>query len=237
MKINAKLLPMKLHYFFLFGGTAPLLPYLPVYINQNLHISYKGVGFIYTLLPFFGLIVKAASGALSDWLHIHRTVFLSSIVLCGTSFFCIFFTPPMPYHPNTESGHIQFDCSAPSSYLRHSLHGQKCWDGFKKNGTTTCELNCESDLISTREMCQLWNVPPSQCSENGLNFTSYSYLDKVVEDQIEMFLPVSNLTIMSTEVVNPILSPSHSTNCSVKCDMRGDDLYRRSEQDFHLQVQ
>ena len=45
-KINSKLLPIKAHYFLIFAGTAPIVPFLPIYAKQ-LGFDSVGVGIIY----------------------------------------------------------------------------------------------------------------------------------------------------------------------------------------------
>ena len=67
-------------------GIAPVLPFLPVYARQ-LGISSIGIGLIYTVLPFIGLFAKTLSGSIADWLRIHRAIFLTAIIVCGSGFF------------------------------------------------------------------------------------------------------------------------------------------------------
>jgi hypothetical protein len=81
LKVNKKLLPIKAHYFLFnagkldlillcivgifhydfnrlfYIGTAPLMPYIPTYARQ-LGVPSSGVGIMYTIFPFVGLIAK-----------------------------------------------------------------------------------------------------------------------------------------------------------------------------------
>ncbi|KAB7496229.1 hypothetical protein Anas_04057 [Armadillidium nasatum] len=223
MKINYALLPMKLHYLFMYGATAPLIPYLPVYAHEKLHMSYKGIGLIYTLLPFFGFIAKTVSGTLADIFKAHRTIFLSSIIVMGLSFFSLCFSPTMPTKPNLDPAKIQFDCTSPHSYLRHEISKRKC-SSLKElkssNETAHCEVSCILDSGFIKEFCKYWNISSTQCTDNTSPITLLveTNLNHLLNDTIEVFFPLNSLSFDNTKILNPICDSSVRENCTMKCD-------------------
>lgn len=85
LKINRRLLPIKLHYFLYNAGificcnnnnnnkynkikntgTAPVVPFLSTYARQ-LGFSSVTVGLVYTIVPIFGMVAKPTLGAIAD---------------------------------------------------------------------------------------------------------------------------------------------------------------------------
>lgn len=220
MKVNMKLLPIKAHYFLIFAGTAPILPFLPVYARQQ-GISPAGIGLMYTVLPFVGLIVKTASGALSDWLRIHRSMFLSSIVICALGFFSIYFTPAVPQNPNHNLAHVKFHCNDSTSVFKYCFSKNKCGqndflNNISDNYTTTCQVQCDSD-DGNIDICKAWNAS-STCQDTKLNFTASTNLLDTDQEHLCTFFPVSNITITGKEVSDPTCPAQTTINCTLLCD-------------------
>lgn len=63
----------------MFVGLAPLMPFIPTYARQ-LGVSQVGVGVMYTVLPFIGLLFKPLCGAIADKFKIGKIIFLVSIL-------------------------------------------------------------------------------------------------------------------------------------------------------------
>ncbi|XP_063608219.1 major facilitator superfamily domain-containing protein 6-like [Penaeus indicus] len=222
MKINMKLLPMKAHYFLMFAGTAPVLPFLPVYARQQ-GISPAGIGLIYTILPFVGLFAKAASGALADLLRIHRGVFLSAIAVCTLGFFSVYFTPPIPQTPNKVPAKVTLDCSSPSTYIKFCSSKEKCRqndfiNGIKDNYTTTCKVDCAGDDTETiKSVCTAWNLS-SSCEDSELNFTATTNLFHNEQVHPCTFFPIANITAGGMELADPTCPDLTSLNCTLVCN-------------------
>lgn len=66
---------MKAHYFLFNAGSAPIVPFLPVYARQ-LGLSSFAVGTIYTVLPIFGMLSKPMFGAVADYFKQQKSLFL-----------------------------------------------------------------------------------------------------------------------------------------------------------------
>ncbi|KAK4315572.1 hypothetical protein Pmani_013213 [Petrolisthes manimaculis] len=227
MKINMKLLPIKAHYFLVFAGTAPVLPFLPVYAWQQ-GISPAGIGLIYTVLPCVGLFSKTIFGVLSDWLHIHRAVFLSSILICALGFFSVYFTPVLPLKPNPNPGaKVELDCTSELTTLSHCFSKLRCGqndfiNSITTNTTTTCQVTCKLSANTTEEVCPLWNV---SCPSDTLNFnTTMNLMETNVGDLCTAF-PLHNVTIAQSEVLVPTCPAPVSLNCTSICDNTGLMMY------------
>nr|XP_053638026.1 major facilitator superfamily domain-containing protein 6-like isoform X1 [Cherax quadricarinatus] len=220
MKINMKILPIKAHYFLIFAGTAPVLPFLPVYGRQQ-GISPAGIGLIYTILPFVGLIVKTASGALSDWLRIHRGMFLSSIVVCLIGFFSIYFVPAVPQNSNQELAHVKLDCTQSATFFKYCFSKDKCGqndflDRISGNYTSTCEVRCHSDEEDIKNICNAWNLS-SVCQEGELNFTASSTLSDYSLEHLCTFFPILEIAVTGEEVSDPTCPAQTTINCTLLC--------------------
>ncbi|XP_063602936.1 uncharacterized protein LOC134778930 [Penaeus indicus] len=90
--IDWKMFPMKLHYILRYAGTGPLMPFLPVIARQK-GVSDHVVGIIWTVMPFFSLVVKTSAGALADYLRAHRAVFLASLIIMTAALTGIYWSP------------------------------------------------------------------------------------------------------------------------------------------------
>uniref|UniRef100_A0A0A9XIF4 Major facilitator superfamily domain-containing protein 6 n=1 Tax=Lygus hesperus TaxID=30085 RepID=A0A0A9XIF4_LYGHE len=101
MKFNKRLLPIKAHYFFQNGGSAPIAPFLSV-IGKDLGFSATIVGLVLTAIPLTSLLVKPVVGALADKFRIHKTIFISLIVANVFFFFCIQWLPSLPIDHSVE---------------------------------------------------------------------------------------------------------------------------------------
>ncbi|KAB7502225.1 hypothetical protein Anas_13782, partial [Armadillidium nasatum] len=203
--INYKLLPMKLHYTFMYGASSPLLPYLPVYMHEKLDMSYNVVGLIFALLPILGFVAKMASGAMADYFKAHRMIFLLSIIVYAISSVSIKFSPAMPMRQNAIGTQILFDCSSSHSYLRHFFsHKEKCFKltKLKTNVIASCEVTCQLDFITVKEYCRLSNVSLPKCAESDSNFTFFvqTNLSHLINNSYELFFPLSSISFGEKEV-------------------------------------
>ncbi|XP_071519620.1 major facilitator superfamily domain-containing protein 6 [Panulirus ornatus] len=221
MKINMKYLPVKAHYFLLFAGTAPVLPFLPVYARQQ-GISPAGIGLIYTVLPFVGLIVKTASGALSDWLRIHRGMFLSAIVVCALGFFSIYFTPAVPQKPSHALAHVKLYCNDSSTSFKHCFSKDKCGqsdflNSISGNYTTDCEVICDAHETEALNICDAWNVS-SVCEGGELNLTASTNLHDNDQEHLCTFFPILDITVAGQELADSTCPTEITINCSMVCD-------------------
>jgi hypothetical protein len=91
---------------FYISGTAPIVPFLPIYARQ-LGFSSVVVGVIYTVLPFTGMLAKPIFGAIADRYHLQKILFLAFQIVTAISFFVIQFIPEI------QTDHMAtLDCDA-----------------------------------------------------------------------------------------------------------------------------
>jgi MFS-type transporter involved in bile tolerance (Atg22 family) len=93
-----------MHTFYI-SGTAPIVPFLPIYARQ-LGFSSVIVGIIYTVLPITGMLAKPIFGAIADRYQLQKILFLAFQIVTAVSFFVIQFIPE-----------IQTDSTAPLAML------------------------------------------------------------------------------------------------------------------------
>lgn len=110
--ISQELLPVKGHFFLLFSAAAPVTPFLPILAKQ-LGISPFGVGIVFAVLPFGGMVGKPVAGWLADCLGQQRIVFLLALLLSGIFYFSIQLVSSI----NGDFVAV-FECSQPQSLLK-----------------------------------------------------------------------------------------------------------------------
>lgn len=202
-------------------GTAPLFPYVPTLAKQ-LGIPSSGVGIMYTVFPFVGLIAKPSFGALADKFNWGKPIFLSAIALTAVFFSLICFIPP-----NTPEVFMSLDCDS-MSYIR------AC--DIKDNCTLTklelenpdqnpiqCKFQCSNpDDAFLDQMCRNWGIQEACQSNNLTSFqlTTFSNATAAVYEQDCLSFPVNTVQFNDTEqiVTNPYCDKASSVNCSVVCN-------------------
>ncbi|XP_063865882.1 major facilitator superfamily domain-containing protein 6-like [Scylla paramamosain] len=95
MKINKKLLPIKVHYFLRYAGTATLVKLFPLIVRSK-GLSPQTVGVLWTVMPMVGLIVNSICGMLADYFKAYRTIFLASITSLTVGLVAMYWIPELP---------------------------------------------------------------------------------------------------------------------------------------------
>ena len=127
---------------FYISGTAPIVPFMPVYARQ---LGFSGVivGMIYTVLPITGMLAKPIFGAVADRYQLQKTLFLAFQIVTAISFFGIQFIPEI----QTETApSAVLDCDV-ATYFRFcsddidSCAADRLMTETSNNGTTvSCEV-------------------------------------------------------------------------------------------------
>lgn len=167
-KVNLDLLPLKGQYFLWNAGTAPIVPFLPVYARQ-LGFSSVIVGMIYTVLPVTGMLAKPIFGAIADRWRLQKILFLAFQILTVISFFVIQFIPEI--HSTARSATL--DCDGVTYFRVCSNNIDSCTAArlmaeTSSNDTLSCELKCAADAAFLKEVCEVWNIA-SYCGSNSDN--------------------------------------------------------------------
>ena len=140
---------------FYVSGTAPVVPFLPVYARQ---LGFSGVivGMIYTVLPITGMLAKPIFGAIADRFQLQKTLFLAFQIITAISFFVIQFIPEIQTESTARSAVL--DCDADTFFRFCSNDIDKC---------AAARLVAETSSNNTTifcEVCMLCYVMFSTCT-------------------------------------------------------------------------
>ncbi|XP_069691840.1 major facilitator superfamily domain-containing protein 6-like isoform X2 [Periplaneta americana] len=173
MEVNRDLLPVKGQYFLWNAGTAPVVPFLPIYARQ-LGFSSVVVGTIYTVLPITGMLAKPIFGAVADHFQLQKTLFLAFQILTAITFFGIQFIPEIQMENLNQ---VTLDCDGTVFFKTCSDDMDKCAEArviaeSSGNDTVLCELSCVADPWLTKEVCELWKADV-YCNLTGSNYLTF----------------------------------------------------------------
>jgi MFS family permease len=131
---------------FYISGTAPIVPFLPVYARQ---LGFSGVivGMIYTVLPITGMLANPIVGAIADRHQLQKTLFLAFQIITAISFFVIQFIPEIPTESTARSAVL--DCDAVTYFRLCSSDIDSC-----ASARLMAETSNNATIISC-EVCML----------------------------------------------------------------------------------
>lgn len=101
MKINKKLIPLKLHIFLANAGAAPIAPFMPVF-GKQLGFSPISLGWIQTVCPILLVLIKPLAGAIIDHFKSQRFILMIFLMLSGIFGFSIQWIKPLPTSNNAH---------------------------------------------------------------------------------------------------------------------------------------
>ncbi|KAL6262570.1 hypothetical protein P5V15_005362 [Pogonomyrmex californicus] len=147
MKVNNKLLPIKIHYFFFIGGVGCTFPFLHVY-GKQLGLSPLIIGSISAISPLLHLITKPIFGFIMDYSRAWRkTIFIIFIIMTNSCFVGIFFLPAMPDPILTDHfENVSYSLLSHCDVEHHASATALC-NGMKD---TRCHWLCKDTNFSTR---------------------------------------------------------------------------------------
>ncbi|XP_034255431.1 major facilitator superfamily domain-containing protein 6 isoform X2 [Thrips palmi] len=235
--VDKSLLPMKAHYFLFNAGSAPIVPFLPVYARQ-LGFSSFVVGTIYAVLPIFGMLSKPLFGAVADYFKQQKPLFLLFQLLSAIALFTIQFVPEVPtknpveLHCHQETNLVMCNPFDPSATDRVAKESQR-------NGTVLCHVECDIGLNSSfyQDLCKDWNyrqycaAPGNFSKEIAAGFLNMSIAPSVLQMTVELplahhervgnctFLKVHNAIMPDKTPVIPYCNTAlQKLNCNAVCD-------------------
>lgn len=221
LEINKKMLPMKAHYFLFNAGQAPIMPFIPTYARQ-LGVSQVGVGLMYTIFPFVGLLSKPFFGAIADKFKIGKIIFMMAIFCAACFYGSIGFIPAKP----TEAS-LDLDCGMMTLLktcdITDNCTLEKINMEHEENNIMECSLFCEPvSRTFLDQMCNGWNVS-SACPPDvkTVEMTTYSNMSKALYQQNCLYFPIDMVFVDDQKIEHPTCSNvSTSTNCSVVCNSK-----------------
>ncbi|MPC20694.1 Major facilitator superfamily domain-containing protein 6 [Portunus trituberculatus] len=150
-RVNKDLLPLKIHYFFKYGGIA-FFTFLPVVARQK-GIPAVAVGLIWMVTPMSSCAINLFTSAMADKFKVYRAMFLGGMVTLTFSFISFFLLPnvvtqtPMPLHSTSPPLH----CTDPnasslalcSAAVPYNLSSWNCNEkADNKKDDRQCVLQC-----------------------------------------------------------------------------------------------
>ncbi|XP_059489344.1 major facilitator superfamily domain-containing protein 6-A isoform X2 [Neocloeon triangulifer] len=220
-KINSLLLPMKGHYFLYNGGTAPVVPFMPVFAKQ-LGFSSVVVGTLYTVLPIAGMVAKPLFGGLADRLKWHKKLFMFFLALTGILFFLINFTP------NANEGKVgpgvDLDCGAVTLFKTCNVTDNCALTRllvYAGNGTVDCHIDCPEVVGSewNEELCKQWGLS-QYCKSNADHPMVFDAKVPLAHtEQIEncIYFRVQTAIFEEKSVIPYCNAQISTSNCHVTC--------------------
>lgn len=199
------------------------MPFIPV-IAKQLGVSQVGVGIMYTILPFVGLVAKPLFGFISDKFRIGKIIFMLAIALTGVFFSSICFIPGK----STEA-HLNLECNSSAALLRTCDNIDTCtFDSLKLdssvNDIMNCSLNCMTSVEFLEDMCSEYDLREA-CNNNGTLIdlqtsvnVSQAVIDSGASNTPCLFFPVKLFAFKEMMIEDPLCSSSASMNCRVVCD-------------------
>ncbi|XP_056634030.1 major facilitator superfamily domain-containing protein 6-like isoform X2 [Diorhabda sublineata] len=213
--INKKLVPMKAHYFLFNAGSGPVTPYLSIYARQ-LGFSSIVVGFMYTILPIFGMVAKPIFGTIADKFRCQKRLFLAAQILTAIAFLVIFYSPKI--HTTRI---VNFSCYNDTIGFFSNSSINKCTldDLLRQNTSNMCKMTC--GVIDQSLLCNKWNIS-DHCGHDPpttLSFTALTPTYKIQLTNTSLFFEIANIKLNNERILTPSCSNgSPLSTCHINCD-------------------
>lgn len=123
------------------------MPFLSTYAKQ-LGFSSSVVGVIYTVIPICGMLAKPLVGAITDYFHCQKRVFILMMLITATAFVALNYTPHIDVNMK-----IKFSCDESEAFLNTCVSNTSSVDTCAKETISayTGEVLCEvSDLFKVK---------------------------------------------------------------------------------------
>ncbi|KAG0699481.1 Major facilitator superfamily domain-containing protein 6 [Chionoecetes opilio] len=155
--INKDLLPLKIHYFFKYGGIA-FFTFLPVVARQK-GIPEVAVGLIWTVTPLASCAVNLINSALADKFKVYRAMFLGGMLTLSLSFLAIFLLPNIA--PQTNLGHHNISAPSQCAHLNKSSLALCSYHDPDPESSTPWVCSHEDYVVKKTRKCVM------QCSDQN----------------------------------------------------------------------
>ncbi|KAK4300980.1 hypothetical protein Pmani_026852 [Petrolisthes manimaculis] len=231
-KINKQLLPLKIHYFFKYGGIA-FFPLLPVVVRQK-GITESGVGLIWTITPLLSCIVNLMCSALADRFKIYRSIFLTAMAIFSFSFLSIFFladTDSVPMTPTSQCFTRETPLDMPS-WLFFQECGNTTLSAWLKEvglgGESSCVLHCNhsSEIQAELSNSTVFHVPvqfKTNWPHSEMDLYDICFADNWTAVHSTPGID-TDLNISSTHLSNPCQVIATDVPCTYTCKTLADVL-------------
>ncbi|XP_013069101.2 major facilitator superfamily domain-containing protein 6-like protein A [Biomphalaria glabrata] len=128
-KVNKMYLPLKLFYFFFYGASGSVIPFIGVYL-KHLHLSASEIGVIAGVAVLFAMSMRPLIGMAADRMSAWKSALFVCCLGFGLAFFCMWFLSRRPL----------FSQLSPHDYNMTSQQGgfSKVWKCFDANNAEIC---------------------------------------------------------------------------------------------------
>jgi hypothetical protein len=128
------------------SGTAPVVPFLPVYARQ---LGFSGVivGMIYTVLPITGMLAKPIFGAIADRYQLQKILFLAFQFLTAISFFVIQFIPEIQAQGTARSAVLDCDAVTYFRFCSNDIDGCAADRLMAETSNNDTTISCEVCML------------------------------------------------------------------------------------------
>lgn len=228
-RVNKDLLPLKIHYFFKYGGIA-FFTFLPVVARQK-GIPAVAVGVIWMVTPLSSCAINLFTSAMADKFKIYRAVFLGGMVTLTASFISFFLLPnvatptSLPHHSSSPPLHCaDVDASTLalcSAAVPDYLSSWKCSEkADSKKEDRQCVLQCYDQQNSGDDVLNRTFL----FKDLSLNFNSAAV------DQYHLCVEDSCTLISSSNSSPSWCGGQHVfANCSYYCEAEPPTLLQLAE--------
>lgn len=219
IKINKKLLPLKIHYFLKYGGMS-FFPFLPALIHQK-GVSEGGVGLIWTVIPLTSAATNMLVGTVADYFKIHRTFFMAGMLILTATFTCTFFMPEVP-KPSADrmlttlslkcpQDNAEFVVCPASNVQSVNVAAPTFNECDLKANTNTTLIKEQSGLIYNLQ-CKIYNEQKEN-TEQILHFPSEFSLSVGSEQSAYNVCSTKNCTVITEVNVTSTFSQLYNVSC------------------------
>lgn len=120
-----------------------MVPFLSTYAKQ-LGFSSSVVGVIYTVIPICGMLAKPLVGAITDYFHCQKRVFILMMFTTAAAFVALNYTPHIDVNMK-----IKFSCDESEAFLNTCISNGSSVDACAKEsiGTYSDPVLCEVMLF------------------------------------------------------------------------------------------
>lgn len=194
------------------------MPFIPTYARQ-LGVSQVGVGLMYTVFPFVGLLAKPLFGTIADKFRIGKQIFIAAIICAAIFFTSICLVPAK----STESV-MDFDCGA-MTLLKTCNIGDNCTltrinlENSDEESVMECTLSCNSPSSHfLEEMCATWGINDvCQTNLTSIEMKTYSNMSKALFEQTCLYFPVDTVFYNGSQI-KPYCTVASSMKCDTMCN-------------------
>ncbi|XP_060873608.1 LOW QUALITY PROTEIN: major facilitator superfamily domain-containing protein 6-like protein A [Metopolophium dirhodum] len=230
IKVNTKLLPLKMCYFLIFAYLGPMIGFLPT-IARQLGYSMTTYGATMTFMSVISMVLVPLSGVIVDRFRIKKRLFLVSMFGIGVVSLLFSFVPKAPL----DVAKIELKCDAQTTTMTvvnennnlQTTSNVTYYTAASGDELITCKLNCQyAELCSAaREINYLQNqsglsdlwmraMNKSQNKFNQIDLTLKSKNLEQVNANSYVF-QVLSVQINDTQILTPTCQCHFKTFCHI----------------------